>query len=153
VSIAPPPPDGWTRSALLRGDTLAVLETELKKTGSSVRAEHIAAANGVPWPGRKTCVWARGVKAWVLAVGGRQEDVVRGQEDPCDSGRGYASFVEGVVINLPRGLRPPATSGVVIPLPTKKASKTALIVGAVAVAGAAAAALISAKPKTKGADK
>lgn len=129
----PPPPQGWQRSVIIVGDTLALLEK-----AAGVAAHEIAKANGVPWPGRKSCQWGRDIAAWVLGTGGARQPFVSTSPNTCEPGLGYPTFVPGQTINLPIGVRPPASSA---PVKVARKSKAPLVVlGVVAVAGAAAAA-------------
>jgi hypothetical protein len=82
---------------LRAGDSLASLEAE-----TGVLAQTIAQANGVPWPGVKSCAWSRDIDAWVLAVGGRR---AASNENVCDAS-GFTTFSKGNVIYLPPGARP-----------------------------------------------
>ncbi len=130
----PAPPKGYERALLRANDSLASLEREL-----GVKAEVIAEANGVPWPGRKTCAWSRDIRDWVLKTGGHENAFDPKQPDNCAPGHGFVSFSVGQAINLPRGARAPAVDGVP-PSKPKPKSNTGLIVGALALLAAGAAA-------------
>lgn len=100
--VLPPPPSGWRASVLRDGDTLARLEGD-----AGISALVIMAGNGVANPGRKTCSWGNAVGDVVLSVGGF---VLGGAgRDRALCGRD-CSFRAGNVINLPAGVRPPASS-------------------------------------------
>lgn len=136
-----PAPKGWQPSVVSDRDSLASLESEL-----GIPAHELARANGVPWPGRKTCVWGRDVAAWVLderdlvtGKGGFRRAVSSAQPNTCEPGLGHVSFSSGQVINLPIGARPPAPGA---GTPPKKVRSTgaiaaiiALVLGGLAAAG------------------
>jgi hypothetical protein len=137
----PPAPKGWQASIVSSRDSLASLESELR-----IPAHEIAKANGVPWPGRKTCVWGRDIAAWVLdekdvvaGKGGFRRAVSPSSPNTCEPGLGHVSFSDGQVINLPIGARPPART-VPPSSPAKKSSNGLLALVGLVLAGLATAA-------------
>lgn len=119
-------------------DSLADLEREL-----GIPAHEIAKFNGVPWPGRKTCVWGKDIAAWILDArddvpgkGGFRRPVSSEQPNNCEPGLGHVSFSDGQVINLPIGARPPAK----VAPPTKAKKSNAGLLAFLLAAGAALAA-------------
>lgn len=136
----PPAPKGWQASIVTSRDSLASLETEL-----GLAAHEIAKANGVPWPGRKTCVWSRDITAWVLdekdlvpGQGGFKRPFNAAQRNTCEADGRHVSFSDGQIINLPIGARPPARSAP--PTKTRATSKAGLAVLATLIVGGLAAA-------------
>lgn len=123
-------PAGWAPGVLRDGDTLASLEAETR-----ISAQDIASANGVPYPGRKTCTWANDLDEWVLGTGGRR---IPSSANTCDP-RGYTAFVGGQVIYLPPGTRPAPT---ILSAPSSSSSSKGLLyaLGALAALAALAAA-------------
>lgn len=124
-----PPPAGWVLSSLRPGDTLALLEVDAR-----VPAHVIAAGNGVPWPGKKTCAWGRDVAVWVLSTGGARARVVTGQPNACEPGLGFPMFAPGQRIFLPAGVRVPSTSP---PSPPPSRRGIFAVLALLAAAGAA----------------
>jgi hypothetical protein len=130
----PPIPVGWELAELKLGDTLLILERDTK-----LPASRIAEVNGVPWPGKKTCNWARDVAAWVLATGGERFAPVASEPNTCEPGQGYPHFVVGQRILLPAGVRPRAPSSA--PPPVSSGVPVKAAGGGLALAALAAVAL------------
>lgn len=144
----PPAPKGWQASIVSSRDSLASLESELR-----IPAHEIAKANGVPWPGRKTCVWGRDIAAWVLddsdvvpGKGGFRRAVSASEPNNCEPGKGHVSFSDGQVINLPIGARPPARTAPPTKTPVKKSSAGWLALAGLVLGGLAAASSSKGKP-------
>jgi len=138
----PPAPKGWQPSIVSAKDSLASLEAEL-----GLPAHEIAKANGVPWPGRKTCVWSRDISAWVLDVsdlvpgtGGFKQALNEAQRNACESDGRHVSFSAGQVINLPIGARPPARTAPPSKSPVKKSNTGVIAFVGLVLAGLATAA-------------
>lgn len=144
----PPAPKGYVASIVSSHDSLASLESEL-----GIPAHELAKANGVPWPGRKTCVWSRDITAWVLdakdlvpGVGGFKRARDEKQINTCEADGRHVSFSDGQIINLPIGARPPARTAPSPSSPAKK-SNTGLFAFIVLTLGGLVASAGSSKGK------